>query len=239
YVKDKTIHLYFEKVAREIGPIGRVQLFWNDLYIVTDAALAKEISGDLERFGRAKASVATFGQLGKNTVITLEGEPWKKHRKVISAAFTNSHLTASITEINQTIDGLFTLWDTSAASHTPVEIYSDLSTLALEALGRAVLGVDFALLARRSGTFTGTTTSNGVEKTGKLLDTIMAGMTRRSYGAPRSMWGFIKDGMPDALVEIREIVTRVVEAKQRELEVGKTDKTGKEDLLTRVLKDTE
>ncbi|KAJ3286229.1 hypothetical protein HK104_009138 [Borealophlyctis nickersoniae] len=235
YAKDQTAYLYFEKVASEVGPIGRIQLLWNDLYLVTDAALAKEITGDTERFGRSKNAVATFGLVGKSTVITLEGEHWKKHRKVISAAFTNSHLTASIAEINQTIDSLFTIWDVAAASDTPVEVYTDLSTLALEALGRAVLGVDFALLARRSPTFV-SRTSNGVEKAGKLLDNILAGMTRRTLAGPPSVWGFIKDGLHDDVAEMRNIVTRVIEAKQGEL--GKS-KGGKEDLLERVLKDTE
>ncbi|KAJ3291551.1 hypothetical protein HK104_005975 [Borealophlyctis nickersoniae] len=210
-------HLYFEKLSKALGPIGRMKILWLDLYLVSDPILAKEVLNDTETYGRAEQLRLLFGLLGEATIISIEGPEWKKHRKVISAAFTNSHLNASIPKINEVLDSLFPIWDAQASAGTPVEVYNDLSTMALDSLGHAVLGADFQLLKSRLDP----TIDNGnLGSAGKLMDKIMLGLQKRASGLPPPFWRFVGDKLGDTIKEVRDIVEGIMEAKAEQLRLS-------------------
>ncbi|KAJ3297508.1 hypothetical protein HK104_000410 [Borealophlyctis nickersoniae] len=210
-------HLYFGKISKVLGPIGRARTLRYEFTLVSDPILAKEILSDTETYGRAKQLRLLFGLLGEATIIALEGPQWKKYRKVISAAFTNSHLNASIPKVNEVLDSLFPIWDAQALAGTPVEVYNDLSTLALDFLGHAVLGVDFQLLKSRMDS----TIDNGkMGSAGKLLDMIMLGLQRRVGGMPPIFWRFVGDKLGDTIKELRDIIESIMDAKAEQLRLS-------------------
>ncbi|KAJ3288531.1 hypothetical protein HK104_008124 [Borealophlyctis nickersoniae] len=231
--KTQRTHHFMEHLSRVLGPVGRFRFLWMEMYIVSDPLLAREILNDTETYGRAEPLKLLFGLLGKSTVIGIEGPEWKKHRKVISGAFTNTHLNASMPKINEVLETLFPIWDSNIAAGTPTEVYKDISTMALDALGHAVLGVDFKLLKSRMDS----SIDNGrLGNAGKMMDKIMLGMQARMSGVPPIMWPYMKDGFDETVKEVRSIIEEILDAKAEALKAS-GERQG--DLLEAMLSTTE
>ncbi|KAJ3287428.1 hypothetical protein HK104_008626 [Borealophlyctis nickersoniae] len=116
-----------------------------------------------------------------------------------------------------------------------------MSTLALDALGLSILGVDFGLLSSRSPK--PSTAAPKVQKNViQLVDAMMEGIIKRAL-TPRPLWGlFMRDGFQETVATLRGIVLEVIESKRREMEgrVGAGEGVHQEggksgDLLERIL----
>src|SRR2546423_13201373 len=80
--------------AARTGPIARVQLAHIPVYIVSDADLAHEVLVVQNDAFSKSAGLQFLNPLLGEGLLTAEGEPHKRHRKLLAPAFAPKRLAA-------------------------------------------------------------------------------------------------------------------------------------------------
>jgi cytochrome P450 len=86
--------LALQEAAARVGPIARVQLAHLPLYIVTDADLAHEVLADQAGKFMKSAGLQFLKPMLGEGLLTAEGTPHKRHRKLLAPAFAPKRLAA-------------------------------------------------------------------------------------------------------------------------------------------------
>src|SRR6185503_772505 len=84
--------LGLQDLAARTGPIARIQLANLPVYIVTDADLAHEVLVAQAGSMMKSAGLAFLKPLLGEGLLTAEGEPHRKHRKLLAPAFAPKRL---------------------------------------------------------------------------------------------------------------------------------------------------
>ena len=93
-LKFRSDRIGLQEDAARTGPIARVQLAHLPLYIVTDADLAHQVLvDDAAKFMKSAGLQYLKPMLGEG-LLTAEGEPHRRHRKLLAPAFAPKRLAA-------------------------------------------------------------------------------------------------------------------------------------------------
>lgn len=118
---------------------GRITLY------VADASAAAQITSRLDDFPKALELYEVLNVFGKN-VVTLEGNAWRRHRKVISGAFTegNNRLVwdFSLQQARRMIDEWTNEDSLRPRSTTIKDASQDTMRLSLHVISRSGFGLD-------------------------------------------------------------------------------------------------
>jgi len=76
-------------------------------------------------------------------LLTSEGERWRRHRRVVQPLFSRRHVTAFGPAMTEAAQRLTARWD-SLAEGTVISVAGQMSGLALDIVGQALLGFDLS-----------------------------------------------------------------------------------------------
>ncbi|KAJ3042373.1 hypothetical protein HDV00_007507 [Rhizophlyctis rosea] len=217
--KTLSTHKAWQAISDEVGPVGWMKIANITMFVITDGVLAKHILNNVfDEYERSDAIRMTFGLIGKKQLMVLDDEEWRSHRKLMISGLSTSHLHHSTPQINDAVSDMLARWDIAEGKGEPVDAYKDLSALALEALGRALLNVKFGL-------FDGQVPPKYANARHDV-EGVIEGFERRLVTLP-PFWPFIKDNFKESVVHIRNLLNDLIESKRAVLAAnGITKHTG-------------
>ncbi|KAJ3056480.1 Thromboxane-A synthase [Rhizophlyctis rosea] len=204
-------HEAWQEISDEVGPVGWVKFMHINMFVITDGILARQICNSTSTdFKRANAVKATFGLFGRKSLMVIDDGEWREHRKLMTSGLSTTHLHHSLPQINASIDDFLVRWDEAERKGVPVDAYHDMSALALEALGRALLNVKFDLFGLGGA-------GNKYIESREDVEGIIKGIELRLVTMP-PMWPFLKDSMKEKIVNVRALLSDLIEEKRKELQ---------------------
>ncbi|MFT3698537.1 MAG: cytochrome P450 [Kofleriaceae bacterium] len=133
-----TDRLALQESAARVGPIARVQLAHIPVYIVTDADLAHEVFVDQpEKFTKSAGLEFLKPLLGEG-LLTAEGEPHRKHRKLLAPAFAPKRLAAYGTVMVEETRKQASRW----RSRAEIDLSAEMMEMTLAIAGKTMFGAD-------------------------------------------------------------------------------------------------
>lgn len=121
--------------------MGRPPLYGTDIFSVGDPHLCEEVLKS-KSYAVSKLTQARFQMfIGKYGLNSMEGEPWKKHRKLIMPLFHSGFLNYALEVItDKTAVLVKRLKD--LPNNSSVEVYLLIKNLALDIISKAAFGYD-------------------------------------------------------------------------------------------------
>lgn len=116
----KKFHTFLYENAKEYGDLFKIRLAHKTVVVVADpGAVLTVMKQRPERYSRAKRVRAVFEDLGIQGVFSMEGEPWRRSREIMNAAFSPRHLKAFQPTINRISSRLIRRVNTLASTGEP------------------------------------------------------------------------------------------------------------------------
>jgi cytochrome P450 len=130
--------LGLQDLAARTGPIARIQLAHLPVYIITDADLAHEVLVEQNSSFTKSAGLQFLKPLLGEGLLTAEGEPHRRHRKLLAPAFAPKRLAAygavMVEETQRQAEG----WRTAQQ----VDLSHEMMQMTLAIAGRTMFGAD-------------------------------------------------------------------------------------------------
>ena len=124
--------------AARIGPITRLQLAHIPVYVVTDAELAHEVLVTEASSFKKSAGLHFLKPMLGDGLLTAEGEPHRRHRKLLAPAFAPRRLAAYGEVMAQETARQVATWRPGQA----VDLAHEMMELTLAIAGRTMFGAD-------------------------------------------------------------------------------------------------
>jgi len=131
---------YLEGARRRYGPVFRARFVGLDKYVyVTDPELSRRVFASDRDVGRAGDARKDFLEpiVGEHSLLTMEGEPWVRHRRLLGPAFHRSHTDSYADEIAEIAADHLGHWPLG----TEIELRPLMQEITLEVILRLVFGV--------------------------------------------------------------------------------------------------
>ena len=133
------LHKKYGKVVRI--QMGRPPLYGRDIFSVADPVLCEDILKS-KSYAISKLTQARFQMLfGKYGLNGLEGETWKKHRKLILSLFHSGFLSYALDVISDKAQIVIEKWK-KAPTGSSVEVFLLVKNLGLDIISKAAFGYD-------------------------------------------------------------------------------------------------
>ena len=135
------LHKKYGKVVRI--QMGRPPLYGTDIFSIADPLLCEQIlKTKIFDMVRSKPSVERFRQvLGDNGLVTLDGEQWRKHRRLIMPLFHSGFLGYALEVLSKKTQVVIEKWRGSPEGSS-VEAFSVVKHLTLDIISQAAFGHD-------------------------------------------------------------------------------------------------
>ncbi|KAL7747565.1 hypothetical protein RI367_007006 [Sorochytrium milnesiophthora] len=199
-------HKFITDMAAQYGDFFCFKVIdgWN--YVITDAAVVREALTNNKQYVRLHGWIRATNSIGP-MLFGIEGPIWKSHRKIISPAFTPTHLRNALQEMLQLTDRMCKQLNAAIdASSEPwsasVDVHNMFSRIALDLFATAFLGNDVNVLGGQ---------------TQMLLDAadgVVKGINSR-FPFPTWLWPVLfKDNFKESVSVLRDLVNGMIEQKQ-------------------------
>ena len=133
------LHKKYGKVVRI--QMGRPPLFGREMFSIADPSLCEEVLKS-KSYAVSKLSQARFKRvIGANNLVTLEGEQWKKHRRLIMPLFHSGFLSYALEVISKKTQFVIRKWQ-GLPECSSVETFSVVQSLTLDVISQAAFGYD-------------------------------------------------------------------------------------------------
>jgi cytochrome P450 len=127
---------------RDFGDVIRLEMGPRLVYVVVHPDHAKHVFTDNARnYGRAQG-IDVFKELLGDGLLTMDGEPWRRHRRIIQPAFHQKALGALADTMIAIAVRAIEQWKAAGKDATPIDIGQRMSELTLRVAGATLLGAD-------------------------------------------------------------------------------------------------
>jgi cytochrome P450 len=134
---------FFLNMTREYGDVVCYRPAPDMAYLVNHPDDIRHVLVDNNRnYSKATYSNLVFKKLVGDGLITLEGETWRQHRRLMQPAFHHGRLEALDGMIVKATDEMLGRWERRYAEGLPVDIAREMASLTLTVTTRALFGVD-------------------------------------------------------------------------------------------------
>lgn len=134
---------FFLRMTREYGDVVCYRPAPDTAYLVNHPDYIRHVLVDNNRnYSKATYSNLVFKKLVGDGLITLEGENWRQHRRLMQPAFHHSRLEALDGMIVLAAQEMLDRWEGRYAEGQPVDIAREMATFTLTVTTRALFGVN-------------------------------------------------------------------------------------------------
>jgi len=134
---------FFLNMTREYGDIVCYRPAPDTAFLVNHPDYIRHVLVDNNRnYSKATYSNLVFKKLVGDGLITLEGESWRQHRRLMQPAFHHNRLEALDGMIVTAAEEMLSRWEQRYAQGLPVDIAREMASLTLTVTTRALFGVD-------------------------------------------------------------------------------------------------
>jgi cytochrome P450 len=136
------LHLVLEEWAAQYGSIYGLHIGRKPVVVISDAGLIQQILRDRpETFRRFQAIETVFAELAPS-LFSLEGETWKRHRRVWMQALNIHQVKPFFADLVALSQLLKKKWDQDALTGRPVDIQQDFVSYTFDAMIRFAFAYD-------------------------------------------------------------------------------------------------
>ena len=218
------IHRQVERWASEFGPCYRFKLGRVRIVAITDHAAIAAMFRDRPDGFRRNPLVARIGQeMGLLPgVFGVEGDAWRRQRKMVMAGFDPRHLRAYFPSLAKVASRLETRWRSAARNGTLIDLQPDLMRFTVDAISGLAFGADVNTLESKE------------EVIQSHLDKIFPALFRRLM-APLPTWRWWKSADDRALdrsvVAVRQAIDGFVSEARARLDADPARRSAPHNLL--------
>jgi cytochrome P450 len=127
----------------ELGGVARFESRFFVAYLVTAPAAVQRILQDNNKNYRKEVRSARVLRIVMGDGLFLsEGDKWRAQRKIVQPAFHRQRLAGMAASMIDAIDSMLNRWEMFAARGNAFDLSSETSRLALDVVGRTLLGDD-------------------------------------------------------------------------------------------------
>lgn len=137
-------------IGREHGDVVRVRLF-NTAYFLYHPDHAKQVLLDRQTKYTRSFIHRFFEPIGGKGLLTSEGEPWLRQRRLEQPAFNRERVTRAVPVMTQHIGLLMDRWEGVARKGEVLEVIREMLGLTLTTAGKTLFGADFSSDVDRLG----------------------------------------------------------------------------------------
>jgi cytochrome P450 len=194
----KQLHRVLEKWANEFGTIYQFMLGTRPVIVVTDPELNQSILRNRPKSYRRMGTIEpVFKELGINGVFSVEGEDWKRQRRLTAQALDVQHLRQFFPTLIKVTERLRNRWNTAAGKQSAVDVQQDLMRYTVDVTTNLAFGYDM----------------NTLEKEGDViqehLEKILPAVNRR-INAPFPYWRYFKLPKDHAVEKSRQAIRETI-----------------------------
>ena len=174
------LHLAAERWADRYGPIVRVNLGTRRIVGISDQNAITEILRDRpDGYRRWLDQRAVIEEMGPPGLFIVEGEDWKRQRRLVLTALNTNYLHRYFEVIRLATERLHGRLRTAAARGMPIEICDELTSFSVDVTSALALGHDLNTLERGDSELQG------------HIRRVMQ-MTARRVSAPFAYWRHVR-----------------------------------------------
>ncbi len=173
-------HAQLESWAKIYGPIYRLRMGPRNALVVSQPDLIASILRDRpDGWSRFEPMRAVIHEMGVNGLFNAEGESWRRQRRLVTAAFTPSHLKRYFPLIKLMTERLKGRLDAAAQAGAWIDLQSTLMRYTVDVTASLAFGIDVNTIQQDHSTFQ--------QNLDKLLPVLM-----RRMNAPFPVWRYVK-----------------------------------------------
>jgi len=140
-------HKKWWKDANHAPALSYTIMFWRPSVIPLDKALVQSVLTapyGKQPFKYKKIKRLLSDVLGDDGLVTLEGENWIRHRRMLQPSFNTSVLRDSLNQcIPNKVNRFIGHWEKAATHQREINVFSHLSSLTLDVIGDVAFSHDF------------------------------------------------------------------------------------------------
>eukprot|EP00123_Amoebidium_parasiticum_P013525 comp22008_c0_seq2/m.31864 comp22008_c0_seq2/g.31864 ORF comp22008_c0_seq2/g.31864 comp22008_c0_seq2/m.31864 type:complete len:453 (-) comp22008_c0_seq2:80-1438(-) len=200
------IYKFHEQCFKQCGPFYAIRSLWGHNYGVCDATVIREVLNNMEAFGVPPTLKSTIEHVNKGSLLIMEGDPWRRQRKLLQPTFGAPQLRRVHTITLQEADLLLDTWAQAAGGR--VLGLEGLKGLTMQVIGQLAFGLRFD---------EGTSHHSAVPA-------IFVGLSRRVALPFAFLWWFLPDRREfwGAVSTIRSVVSDILEKRAGQHSGGDT-----------------
>lgn len=132
---------------REHGDFVASRAGGRDAFLISDPdAIQHVLQRNHKNYVKAESSEALRLVLGDG-LLTSEGEPWRRHRKLAQPAFHADRLDTFVRVMARATGDLFGRWDEAAATGAELDVHGEMTRLTFRIVGEALFSSDLHAVA--------------------------------------------------------------------------------------------
>ncbi|MGW5107265.1 cytochrome P450 [Nocardia sp. NPDC004123] len=192
------LHRQFDSWSDEYGAVYRVGMPGRRIVVVSDPELNREILRDRPGgFRRQSAIESVMDEMGSNGLFSLEGEAWRRRRKLAMPAFNATHLRGFQPTLETITERLRRRWE----HRSPEDVRAELTRYTVDVTAKLTFDYDI----------------NTIEESGDVIQRhleLIFPILNRRLATPFPYWRYVK--LPDdralerALAALRQDLTAVI-----------------------------
>ncbi|MET9491601.1 cytochrome P450 [Nocardia sp. NPDC006630] len=192
------LHRQFDSWCDEYGLMYRVRMAGQRIVVVSDPELNREILRNRPGGFRRQSSIeSVMDEMGSNGLFSLEGEAWRRRRKLAMPAFNATHLRGFQPSLESITDRLRRRWE----DRSPDDVRAELTRYTVDVTAKLTFDYDI----------------NTIEQSGDVIQRhleLIFPILNRRLGMPFPYWRYVK--LPDdraldrALAALRQDLTAVI-----------------------------
>ena len=174
------LHKQLEALTKIYGPIFRMRFGTRDVVVLARTDLIKSILRDRpDGWRRLKKMRDVVCDMGPDGLFSVEGEAWRRQRRLVTAAFTPGHLQRFFPLVEKVTSRLKAVLDVAASRNECIDLQKLLMRYTVDVTASLAFGIDFNTLEQAD---------NPLQE---HLDKLFPMVLRRMF-APFPIWRYIK-----------------------------------------------
>lgn len=143
---------FFQSIASQYGDIVCYRPAPEPAYLLNHPNYIRHVLVDNNRnYSKATYSNLLFTKVVGEGLITSEGEPWRRQRRMMQPAFHHTRIERLDGMIVEAAQSMLVLWQRAFESSQPIDIAREMAALTLTVTTRSLFGVDLGDEVREVG----------------------------------------------------------------------------------------
>lgn len=142
-LKSTRLHLILEDWARQFGAFYKLKVLGHRVLILSDPEIILQVlKARPDNFRRNKALDTVFSDMGIKSLLSAEGEQWKRQRVLTTKAFNPNHLRNYFPQMVKSTERLMIHWQNRIKEGKSIDINKDLMKYSIDIIAGLAFGID-------------------------------------------------------------------------------------------------